>query len=164
MIRVCGLLEILRVARVALGRHRREVAQGAILVAGIAIESGMRAHQRETVIVILNRLHGNVPTIDAVALFTASAHFPAMDICVALRALRPDVRKHRLDVALRAHDALMHAAQGKACLVVIKLRHTANRFPAERCVTVRTWQIQRAVRTSGLCIHLCLPLSRCSQR
>ena len=159
-----GLLEILRMARVTLGRHGGVVAERAVLMAGITVEGGVRPHQGKPVIVVLNRLGGNVPAVDAMALFTARTHFPAMDVGVALRALRSDIRKYRFDVALRAHHPLVHSTQREACLVVIKLRYAANWFPAERSVTVRAGQIQRTVRTSALCIHLCLPLSRCSQR
>lgn len=135
------LLEILRMAGVTLRRHRGVITQGPILVAGIAVQRRVRSHQGEAVVVILNSLYRNVPAVHAVTLLTARPHLAAMNIGVALGALRPHVGKHRLDMALRAHDSLVHAAQGKLGLVVIELGYAADWFPAQRGVAVRAGQI-----------------------
>lgn len=105
-----GLLEILRVAGVALGRHRGVVAQGPVLVARVAVQNRVCSHQGETVVVVLNRFDGYIPPVHAMALFAARSHLATMYISVALDALSPNVRKYRLNVALSAHHALVHSA------------------------------------------------------
>ncbi len=136
-----SLLEILRVARVARGRHRAVITDRAILVARIAIQHGVRPHQRKAVVVVLDRLDGNIPSIHRVALLATRAHLGTVDIGVTLGALRAHIRKYRLDVALGAHHPLVHAPQGEVGLVVIKLWYTADRLPSQRGVTIRTGQV-----------------------
>lgn len=92
------------------------------------------------------------------ALFTAGAHLAAVDIRVALSALRSHIRKYRLDMALRAHDALVHSAKGKLGLVVIEFGNAPDRLPSQRGVAIRAWQIQRAMRAPRLRIDLRLSL------
>ena len=139
--RTCGFLKILGVAGITFRRHSGEITQSPIFVARIAVNRGMGTHQRETVVVVLDRLDRNVPPVHAVALFTARAHLAAMDIGVALGALRPHVRKYRLDMTLGAHYPLMHSAQGKLGLIVIKFGNAPDRFPSKRCVAIRARQI-----------------------
>lgn len=154
------LLEVLGVAGVALGRHGGEITQSAIFVAGVAVDRRMRPDQREAVVVVLNGLDGNVPASDGMALLAARAHLAAMDIGVAFGALRSHIGKHRLDMALRAHDALVHSAKGKLGLIVIEFGNAADRLPSERRMAIGAGQIQRAVRTACLRIHLRLPCNR----
>jgi hypothetical protein len=92
------------------------------------------------------------------ALLAAGAHLAAMDIGVALGALRSHVRKYRLDMALRAHDALMHSAKGKLGLIMIKFGNAPDRLPSQRGVAIGAGQIQRAVRTPRLRVDLPLSL------
>ncbi len=162
--RTGGLLKIRRVAGIAFRRHRGVVAQRTILMAGIAVQRRVRPHQGEAVVVILDCLYGDVPSVDAVALLAAGAHLTAVDIGVTLGALRTDIRKNRLDMALGTHHALVHAAQGKLGLIVIKLGNAANRLPPERGVAVGARQVQRSVWATGLRVHLCLPLDGCARR
>ena len=152
------LLEILRMAGVTLRRHRGVITQGPILVAGIAVQRRVRSHQGEAVVVVLDRLYRNIPAVNAMTLLTARPHLAAMNIGVALGALRPHVGKNRLDMTLRAHNSLVHAAQGKLGLIVIELRNTADRFPAQRGMAIRAWQIQRSMRAARLRVHLPLSL------
>jgi hypothetical protein len=77
---------------------------------------------------------------------------------VALGALCSHIRKHGFDMALRAHQALVHSAERKLGLVMIKFGNATNRFPSQRSVAISAWQIQRAVRTPRLRVHLRLPL------
>ncbi len=119
----------------------------------------MRPHQGKAVVVVLDCFRRNVPAIDAMTLFAAGAHLAPVEVGMALRALRSHVREHRLSVTLRAQHPLVHAAQRKFRQVVVKLGNAANRFPAQRGVTVRTRQIQRPVRAPRLRVHLPLSLS-----
>lgn len=51
-----GLLKILCVAGVALGRHRGVVAQGAIFMARVTVNRSVGAYEREAVVMVLNCL------------------------------------------------------------------------------------------------------------
>jgi hypothetical protein len=64
-------------------------------------------------------------------LFTAGAHFAAMDVGVAFGALRSHIRKYGLDMTLGAHHALVHSAKGKLGLIVIKFGNAADWFPPQ---------------------------------
>ena len=105
---------------------------------------------------VLNGPYGNIPAINAVALFAARAHLATMNIGVALGALSSHIRKYRFGMALRTHQALVHAAQGKLGLIVIEFGKAADRFPSQRRVAIGARQVQRSVRASGFRIDLCL--------
>jgi hypothetical protein len=117
------------VAGVAHRRKALELANGSTLVTGIAVHGGMRAGQWEAIHVLIDLLDGNIPALHSVALLAVGAHLALVDIRVAIRALRADISKDRLGVALRARHAFMHAAQGILRRVVIKFRDRADRLP-----------------------------------
>ena len=54
-----------------------------------------------------------------------------MNVGVAVGALGANVRKHGLGMAARAAYALVHAAEGIARPIMIELRNSSNRFPAQ---------------------------------
>lgn len=112
----------------------------------VALHHSMRAEQRESVEVVLNRLHGNVPAAHCVALDTVGAHLPAVNIGVAVRAILADISKDRLNVALRAGNFFVHAAKGISRGVVVEFRNGADRNPACACVTVLARNGKRAMR------------------
>ena len=64
-----GRLKLLRVAGIARGGKPLELPDRGALVAGVAIQRGVRAHQGESVLVVLDLLDGNLPSLDGVALF-----------------------------------------------------------------------------------------------
>ncbi len=66
--RIAGSLVIRCMTRIAFGRHRLELAGGNPFVTGIAIHSGVRAGQRETIIVLLDLLYRYLPATNRVAL------------------------------------------------------------------------------------------------
>ena len=123
----------------------------------------VRAKQREAILVILYLLHGNVPALDRVALLAIRTHLPAVNIRVAVGAILSHVGEDRFYVALNARYFFVHAAQWIVRLVVIKLRHRADRTPARRRVTVFAWNRQRPVRAPRgflVFLGLNLPLGR----
>src|SRR5215467_4749749 len=84
------------------------------------------------------------------ALFALGAHLPAMDISVAVSAGVADVGKNHLGVALGAGgQRRVHAAQGVAGFVVIKIRHRANWLPAGAGMARLAGEAEIAVRASG---------------
>jgi len=71
--RVGGRLKVLQVAGVARRRHDLELAVGAVLVAGIAVDDRVSTGQREAVVVLLYVLNGDRPSADGMALFAIRA-------------------------------------------------------------------------------------------
>jgi len=81
-----------------------------------------------------------------VALRAIRTHLPAVNVRVAVRAILSHVGEHRLYVAFEALHFFVHAAQRIVRLVVIKLRHRADRTPARRRVAILAGNRQRPVR------------------
>ena len=71
--RVGGRREVLQMARVACRRHDLELAVGAVLVAGIAVDRSVGTRQREAVVVLLNVFSSDRPSADGMALFAIRA-------------------------------------------------------------------------------------------
>jgi len=124
------------VAGVALRRHCLELAVGATLVAGIAVDRCVAAGQREAIIVLLNVFNGDRPPADRVALLAIRAQLALVNVGVAVLAALTDVGENHLDVTLRASDGHVHAAQRIAGLVVVELGNGADRLPAIRGMAV----------------------------
>lgn len=109
----------------------------------------MRSHKRKAVEVLLDVLHRHPPAPDVVALFAVGSKLAAMNVGVAIGALRARVAEHQVAVALAAGYAFMHAAQGELGLVVVKLGHVANRLPGGKGVAVLTRQGEITVRAAS---------------
>jgi len=148
------------VAGEALGRKPLELAHGSALMTGIAIHRRVRADQREAIEVLVDLLHGNMPAPHRVALFAIGAHLALMNVRVAVGALRPDISKDHLGVALGAGHSLMQAAQRVLGGVVIEFRDRPDRLPAAQRVAVLAWNAQASVRTSRVGRRLRLPARR----
>jgi len=143
-------LEILLVAGNA-GRGQAGVlTRGCALVAGFAVDQGMRADERETVLVVFDRLNGEVPSLYRVAVFAIGAHLPAMDVGMAVCAMLGHLFENQVHVALGAGNLLVHAAQRVAGKVVIELRHGADRLPTCVGMAVLTWDSDRSMRIDHL--------------
>jgi hypothetical protein len=127
---------------------------------GIAVYGGVGADQREPVEVLINLLHRNMPAPNRVALLAVRAHLALVDVGVAVGALRPDIRKDHLRVALRAGHAFVQAAQRVLRGVVIEFRNGADRFPAAQRVTVLARDAQTPVWTPRVGRRLRLPTRR----
>src|SRR5579864_960858 len=123
-------------AAIALRRHGLELAIRCSLVASVAIYRGVSSGQQKTIGVLLNLLHGNLPSSDGVALFTICSQLPPVNIGVAVLAPLSYVREDGFHMALRAGDRRVHAAEGIFRLVMIELRHRPNRPPSIRSVAV----------------------------
>ena len=139
--------EIRRVARIALRGHRLKLAIGRALMAGVAVDCGVRPGQREPVIVLLDLLNRNLPAAHRVALLAIRSQLPLMNISVAVLTSLSDVGEHGLHVALNAGHGLVHAAQRVSRLIVIEFRNRTDRFPSGSGMTVLTRNVQISVRT-----------------
>lgn len=149
--RVAGtrcFLKILQMARGTIGRQSLVLANGGALVTRFTFNGQVRSDEREAVLVLLNLLNGNLPSGHGVTLFTIWAEFAAMNIGVAVGAILANVGEHRLNVALRASNFVVHAAQRIAGLVVIEFRDGPNRFPTRVGVTIFAGDRERSVRTA----------------
>jgi len=93
-----------------------------------ALHRGVRAEQRETILVILYLLYRNIPTLHRVALRAIRAHLPLVNVRVALFAILAHIGEHWLDVALRAFHFFVQAPQRITCLVVIEFRNARMGF------------------------------------
>ena len=154
MTRPRSSLIVLGVAGIALRRHRAEVAERSILVAGITIHRGVRAYQRKPVLVLLDLLDRNLPTSYGVALFTTGPKLPLVNIGVTVGTLCAHITEHRLGVALGASHTQVHTAQRIARLVVIKFRDAADGLPSADGVAVLAGNIQVAVRAASVDVGL----------
>ena len=116
-----------------------------------ALHRGVSAQKREAILVILNLLNGIVPTKNGVAPRAVRAHFPLVNIGVAILTILAHICEDRFYVALRALNFLVHAAQWITRFVVIEFRDGADGTPACGGVAVLAGNGKRSVRTtSGL--------------
>jgi hypothetical protein len=148
MVRRLGISEVPSVATETVCRKSRELRRCAPAMAGLAFDHGVRAYQRKAVLMVLNRLNRDGPTLLSVTLLATPAKLATVDIRVASRARGPDVAENLTDVALRAGDTLMHPTERKAGPVVIEFRNAADRLPTRKCVAVIARYGQRAVRAA----------------
>lgn len=147
VIRTRSCLKILEVARSTGRRHRLKLAGRPAFVARVAIDDGMRSGERKTVVMILNLLHRDLPSADAMALFAIGSQLPPVNVSVAILATLSHIGEDWFYVTAGTGDGLVQSAQWVACLVVIKFRNAANGFPGIRGVAVLAGHTQFAVRT-----------------
>lgn len=131
-------------------------------MAGVAIERGVRAEEREPVLVIVDLLDRDIPSVDGVALLATGAKLPLMDVGMTVGALIPNVGENGFHVTLRAGNVLVQAAQRKLGLIVVELGDGADRLPAFRGMTILTREVQIPVRASR--VGLRLRTGKCSAR
>lgn len=103
-------------------------------MAVIALQQGMGAYQRKTILMIANLRERCLPTSHRMAAFAICTELPAMNIRMAIRAALTNVFEYEAKMALRARNICMHAPKRVSGLIVIKLRIRPNRFPT--CVRV----------------------------
>ena len=160
VIRRLGLLELLRMAGIAIRREAFELSGRRSLMTGVAIHHRVGSNQREAVLVILNRADIRFPALHRVARLAVCAHLSAMNICMAIRALRSNIRENWFRMALRAGHVRMHAAQRILCLIVIEFGDRADRLPSSLRVTVLTGHSQGTVRTPRAIARCASPSGR----
>lgn len=157
-----GGLKVLRMARIALRRKPLELAYGGALVARSTIQGRMRTHQGKAILVLVDLLHRDLPSLYCMALVAGCAELALVNIGMAVGALLAHIGEHRPGVALGATDPLVHAAQRKSGLAVVELRDIADRLPPAQGVTVLAGDVQRPVR--ALRTGVACPLRRSWRR
>lgn len=125
------------------------MTDGSALVAFLATNGGMRSEKRETILVILDLLRSDLPAEDGVALGTIRAHFPPVNVGVAVLAIFANVSEDGFEVALGALHLFVHAAERVFSFAVIEFRDLANGAPARGSVAIFARNIQVAVRAVG---------------
>jgi len=118
-------------------------------VAVLALHRGVSAEKREAILVILNLLNGIVPTKNGVAPRAVRAHFPLVNIGVAILTILAHICEDRFYVALRALNFLVHIAQRIVGFVVIEFRNRTNGAPACGGVAILARNGERSVRTTS---------------
>jgi len=98
------------VAGIALGRHCLKLAASGPFVARVAVHRCVRSGKREAIVMLLDLLHADLPSLYRVALLAVGSQLPPVDIGMAILAALPNIRKHRLHMALHAGYRLVHAA------------------------------------------------------
>jgi hypothetical protein len=148
MVRIRRLLKILQVARCASCRETLELPNCGALVTILTLHRGVSTQERESILVILDLLDGDIPTEHRMTPCAIGSHLPLVNIGVAVLALLANIRKYRLDVTLRTLHFFVHAPQRILCLIVVELRHGADRAPSAGGVAIFARNLQRPVRAS----------------
>jgi hypothetical protein len=119
-------------------------------VAGLAGDRGVRAKEREAILVILDLGDGNLPSENGVALRAVGAEFAAVNVRVAIGAGFAHVSKDGSGMTFHAFDFFVHAPKWVSGLDVVKFRNGADRPPGCGCVAIFARNGQRTVRTFGV--------------
>jgi hypothetical protein len=146
--RVGSLLPIRQMARRAGRRESQVISDGGIFMALLALHDGVRAEQRKSVEVLLNRLDGNLPAKDRVALRAIRAELCAVNVSMAIGALFSNVGEHWFAVASGAGNFFVHAAKRVPRGIVIEFRNRPNGGPTRVGVAILAGNVQGSVRTS----------------
>lgn len=143
------LLESSLMAGIALNRQALKLANRFAFVAIGAVQPGVPANQRKAIFVLAHALQNNIPALYGMTLLAIGTHLATMNVGVAVSAVGTGIGEHRLGVALVAGDARMHSAQRISGRIVIELRYSPYRLPANRSMAVLAGDAQIAVRAAG---------------
>jgi len=146
--RVGRLLPIRQVARRACRRESQIISDRGVFVALLAFHHGVRAEQRKSVEVLLNRLDRNLPAKNRVALSAIRAELCAVNVGVAIGALFSNVGENGFGVASGAGNFFVHAAKRVPRGIVIEFRNRPDGGPTRVGVAILAGNVQGTVRTS----------------
>ena len=149
MARVRCRFEVAEMAGLAVRRKPLILPHRGAFMTGFALDCGVSADQRETILMLFDRLKRYLPTEHRVALGAVRAEFPAVNIGVTIRAVSADVGEDGLHVALGAGDFLVHSATRISSFAVVEFGHGADRPPARVGVAVFAGDGEVSVRTSS---------------
>lgn len=147
VVRVRRFLIIRQVAGGTGGGKTLELANRRTLVAILALHSGMSAKKREAILVIVDLLYGNLPTLDGVALRAIRTHLSLVNISVAILAGLTYIGEYRLGMALRARHLLMQTAERILGFVVVEFGYGADGLPVRSGVAILAGYGKGTVRT-----------------
>jgi hypothetical protein len=125
-----------------------KLADRADPVAGVAVYGCMSADQRESILMLIDAVNGNLPAVGVVAEFTLRAILAAMQIGVAVLALYRGVAEIKILVAIDTLHFRVPAMQGKLSFRMVEFEFGAQRPPALSGVTLLARDLELvAVRT-----------------
>ena len=113
-----------------------ELSDRADLVAGVAVYGRMSTDQRKSILMLIDVVNGNLPTIGVVAEVTLGAILAPMQIGVAVLALDRGVAEIEILVAIDALHFCVPATQRELSLRMVEFEFGAQRPPALSVVTL----------------------------
>jgi hypothetical protein len=131
MIRSSGFRKFLAVTAEALSRKSEsiELPNGPHLVAGIAIRDCVRANERESILVLVDVMDGNLPTIAVVAQLAFRTVFASMQIGVAILALVGSICEFEIGMAVAACHSRVSSAKRKTGARMIEFDLSLDHLP-----------------------------------
>lgn len=127
-----------------------ELPNSAGRVARITVRHGVSANQRETILMLIDGMNGDLPATHLMAKLTLRSVSPPVNVGVAILAIVTNIGKYRVDVAFLAADVGMHAAKWKRSFAVIEFRLASNRPPRRNRVAFLARNLQWAMGTLRL--------------
>ena len=143
-----GLKVVRHVAGNTLCAKTRELAHRRAGMAGDAVERGMGPEERKTILVVLDVLDRDAPSLHGVTFLAASSELAAMQVGVAVHAFRPHIRKYGICVAGLAIQLGVSSAKRKGSLVVVEYRKASYGRPAGFGVAILAGKLEFPVGTS----------------
>lgn len=108
----------------------------------------MRAGERESVVMLLDLLHRNLPAANGVARLTIGSQLAPVNVRVAILTALPDIAEDRLHVTLHASHRLVHPSQRIPRLVVVEFRYGTDRPPSICRVAVLARNVEVPMRAT----------------
>jgi hypothetical protein len=119
-------------------------------VAVVALQQGMRSHQRKTILVIANLIERRLPTFHCVAALAVGAELAAVNVGVAISAMGTYILEDQAGMALRAAHLFVHSTQRITSVVMIEFGIRSNGFPTRIGMALLTGNRDRTMRVGYL--------------
>jgi len=146
VIRLPDAREILLMAEDALRAQAAKGSGGCADVAFGALHCGMCPYQWKAIAVLADLLDRLIPSLNTVAVLTASSELVAMRVRVAVGALDADILEGQTPVTVAAAKALVQAAQWIAGFrIVVELGNRSDGTPPTRRVAILARSVDHAV-------------------
>jgi hypothetical protein len=145
VIGIGGIPKVRQVTGQASSRKSQELSNSSAPVTLLALHHSVRAEERKSVGVLLDRFDRYTPAADGVALCAVCTHLTTVDVRMAVRAVMASVGKHGLKMALSAVHFFVQAAQRVSRQIMIEFRYRADRLPTRARVAILAGHIKRAV-------------------
>jgi len=105
----------------------------------------MGADERKAILVIANRIEGDIPSLYRVATLAIGSELAAMDVCVAVCTIGTYILENEAGVALRAAHFLVHPTERISGLIVVELGVGTDWFPTCVRMAVLARNVERAM-------------------
>jgi len=148
-----GCIEVFLVATYALRGETKpvELTNGSDFVAGVTIDDSVSTNERKPILVLVDVMNGNLPTIGVMAEFAFRSVLPAMKVGVAVLALIRGTCEFEVVVAITAGNGCVPSSERKTCLRVIKPDPTGKSLPVLGGVTCFAGNLEFSMRAASRC-------------